>query len=259
MNRKIKAGTVFLVLILTYLAYCNMLYINDHTMNKGYTFRVFTILYGSISISSVLIIDLKMLQKRDLAAAIVLGLLSVGIHMPLDLLGILTGITVFFSYLVGKKLAGFCDERMVLFHKNGFLALGIDFAIIFLAGAAFLIALSDRHLETGKLLDVGVIFNAVSAGVSEEIIFRMFFFSLCMYLAKGKKIPKAIVFIVLMLPFAMLHIIDKFIYFGWLSTIPDLISICGITAVLILLAWKRDIFTAIGVHFMYDYMLSIFR
>lgn len=73
-----------------------------------------------------------------------------------------------------------------------------------------------------------------------------------MYMCKGKEPPKLVTFLVMVVPFAMLHVVDEVVAYGFFHSFPNLIQVCLVAAPITILAWKRDLFTAIGVHFIYD-------
>ena len=73
-----------------------------------------------------------------------------------------------------------------------------------------------------------------------------------MYMCKGKEPPKLMTFLVMVVLFAMLHVVEEVVSYGFFHSLPNLIQVSLVPAPITILAWKRDLFTAIGVHFIYD-------
>ena len=71
-------------------------------------------------------------------------------------------------------------------------------------------------------------------------------------MCKGKEPPKLLAFFIMVIPFALLHVIDEVVAYGFFHSLPALIHVCLVAAPITILAWKRDLFTAMGVHFIYD-------
>ena len=59
-------------------------------------------------------------------------------------------------------------------------------------------------------------------------------------------------FLVMVVLFAMLHVVEEVVSYGFFRSLPILIQVCLVAAPITILTWKRDLFTAIGVHFIYD-------
>ena len=56
----------------------------------------------------------------------------------------------------------------------------------------------------------------------------------------------------MVIPFSMLHVIDQAVNSGLINSLPNIIQVVLIAAPITILAWKRDLLSAMGVHFMYD-------
>ena len=81
--------------------------------------------------------------------------------------------------------------------------------------------------------DILSIFRAL---VSEEVIFRLFIFSVIVYMCKGKEPPKLVTFLVMVVPFAMLHVVDEVVSYGFFHSLPNLIQVCLVAAPITTLA-----------------------
>ena len=56
----------------------------------------------------------------------------------------------------------------------------------------------------------------------------------------------------MVIPFSMLHVIDQAVNSGLINSLPNIIQVVLIATPITILAWKRDLLSAMGVHFMYD-------
>ena len=100
--------------------------------------------------------------------------------------------------------------------------------------------------------EISSLFRALVAGISEEIIFRLFIFSIILHICKGEEIPILLTFSAMVIPFSMLHVIDQAVNSGFINSLPNIIQVVLIAVPITILAWKRDLLSAMGVHFIYD-------
>ncbi|ESL02528.1 CAAX amino terminal protease family protein [Catonella morbi ATCC 51271] len=219
---------------------------------KPYTFHLFGIIYTFIILCSVVIIDFEKLAKKDYIIALCLGLLSIGVTSPVNYMGIISGICAFFAYLGSVTLNCNYESIMLLLRFGEVKDIMKSIAIIIFIGCIFIFMewLGQNPLRFS--FDILSIFRALGAGVSEEVIFRLFIFSVIVYMCKGKEPPKLLAFLIMVIPFALLHVIDEVVVYGFFHSLPALIQVCLVAAPITILAWKRDLFTAMGVHFIYD-------
>ena len=167
-------------------------------------------------------------------------------------MGIISGICAFFAYLGSVTLSCNYESKMLLLRSGEVKDIMKSIAVIIFIGCIFIFMewLGQNPLRFS--FDILSIFRALGAGVSEEIIFRLFIFSVILYICKGKEPPKLLAFLAMVIPFALLHVIDEVVAYGFFHSLPTLIHVCLVTAPITILAWKRDLFTAMGVHFIYD-------
>ena len=219
---------------------------------KPYTFHLFGIIYTFIILCSVVIIDFEKLAKKDYIIALCLGLLSIGVTRPVNYMGIISGICALFAYLGSVTLSGNYESKMLLLRSGEVKDIMKSIAIILFIGCVFIFMewLGQNPLRFS--FDILSIFRALGAGVSEEVIFRLFIFSVIVYMCKGKEPPKLLAFLIMVIPFAMLHVVDEVVAYGFFHSFPNLIQVCLVAAPITILAWKRDLFTAMGIHFVYD-------
>ena len=56
----------------------------------------------------------------------------------------------------------------------------------------------------------------------------------------------------MVIPFSMLHIIDQAVNSGFINSLPNIIQVVLIATPITILAWKRDLLSAMGDHIIYD-------
>ena len=244
-----RAITIKLAMFLVLCVYLISIYcITVPTKNvqyKPYTFHLFGIIYTFIILCSVVIIDFEKLAKKDYIVAVSLGLMSVGITSPVNYMGIISGICTVFAYLASITLSDKNTNKMVLIRSIEMKYIIKSVAVILSMGCFF--ALIQWIFGQGS-----IIFRALGAGISEEIIFRLFIFSIILHICKGEEIPKFLTFSVMVIPFSMLHVIDQAVNSGLINSLPNIIQVVLIATPITILAWKRDLLSAMGVHFIYD-------
>ena len=200
---------------------------------KPYTFHLFGIIYTFIILCSVVIIDFEKLAKKDYIIALCLGLLSIGVTSPVNYMGIISGICALFAYLGSVTLSGNYESKMHLFRSGEVKDIMRSIAIILFIGCVFIFMewLGQNPLRFS--FDILSIFRAL---VSEEVIFRLFIFSVIVYMCKGKEPPKLVTFLVMVVPFAMLHVVDEVVSYGFFHSLPNLIQVCLVAAPITILA-----------------------
>ena len=220
---------------------------------KSYTFHLFGIIYTIVMLCSIMIIDTKKIAKKDYIVAVSLGLMSVGITSPINYMGLLSGICTVFAYLASITLSDKNTNKMVLIRSIGMKYIIKSVAVILSMGCFF--ALLQWIFGQGSIIfsfEISSLFRALGAGISEEIVFRLFIFSIILHICKGEEIPKLLTFSAMVIPFSMLHVIDQAVNSGLINSLPNIIQVVLIATPITILAWKRDLLSAMGVHFMYD-------
>lgn len=201
----------------------------------------------------MVIIDFEKLAKKDYIVAVSLGLMSVGITSPVNYMGIISGICTVFAYLASITLSDKNTNKMVLIRSIEMKYIIKSVAVILSMGCFF--ALIQWIFGQGSIIfsfEISSLFRALGAGISEEIIFRLFIFSIILHICKGEEIPKFLTFSAMVIPFSMLHVIDQAVNSGLINSLPNIIQVVLIATPITILAWKRDLLSAMGVHFIYD-------
>lgn len=242
---------VFMFVFLIFI-YCFTIPNNSIT-NKPYTFNFTGMLYMFIAIGAILIIDFEKISVQEYIIALCIGIISVGVTVPIHILGIISGVCAACSYLAARTLSQSYENRIRILRSSKLHDILIDFVIIFAMGCLFvLLHWLTNDLEIQIQFNIVSLIRAMGAAVSEEFIFRMFLYSLILKCYDGDEPSRAITFSVIILPFVMLHVVEEIIMFGFLYVIPNVIFTCLLLIPFAILFVKRDLLTVIGLHFVYN-------
>lgn len=260
--RVYKLIAFFVALVLFIVMYC-VTNPTKGSLGKPYTYHIFSMIYTGVIICSVAMIDFRKIAKNDLRIALICGVLSCGVTIPINIMGILSAVCTLFAYLASRTLVASYKNSMC-FIRSRLAKDSLDnVRIIVLIGALFVFLRWFMLLKEGKMMDIQFqlpfLFESIGASVSEEIIFRMFLFSVMLRMNEGKEPPKLIAYFVMIVPFCLLHNIEGIIFNGFLSIVPTVIIQCLIGTILAILAHRRDLVTAIGVHFLLDTIHMMMR
>lgn len=231
------------------------------------------IFYALISLIAIVSINRKRLHIRHILIAGALGFLSITMVLPrngntptfqlpgLSLfvvlsVNLLSGVTVALGFLLAGSLASEYDIQKRLIHpltvKNVLFYCGILslFVLIFWALTKF---------RPPNAISIWEISSFVGAGVSEEVLFRLLPYAFALHLSRGKNDAKLLTFLLMTIPFTLLHFFAQILSVGFFATLPALLQTWIVAAIpLALLFLKRDLFTAISVHILWDVLAIIF-
>lgn len=250
--KRFKISVFLLMSIMIFVIYC----ITIPTQNihdKTYTFNLFSIIYSFIILCAILIIDFSTLTKIDSIVALIIGLFSIGVTTPINIMGILSGICAVFAYLVSVSVFQNNKYKMCFLYSKKFRDIIIDIIIIISICFIFVLLQLFSSQETISFnLNLDVVFRAVGAGISEEVIFRMFIYAIILKIFDKDEPPAILTFLLMIVPFAILHTVDLAVSNGIITIIPIVLQVSLTIIPCTLLAWKRDLCTAIGVHICYN-------
>lgn len=227
--------------------------------NGAYQFHFFNILLSFIIMASIPFLKFQDYTKKDWIIAGLLGILSMGIPWPVHTTSIINGACVFITYLASKTLYGEYDTRMELFNATNVLEFLEDLKwmlIVSVPYVAFIVITNATPIRFN--LQLHMIIRALGAGVSEEIIFRFFLFSVIVRVSKGVVESKFLAILILVLPHAIFHYVEIGVYHGLLLVFTSGINLLYIAIPITLLALKRNVFTAIGAHLLINLFLNVF-
>lgn len=263
-NKRLK--NKYYILLLAFLV-CFLLIITYqcHSLKYVYSYstQVLIWLYAIFIFITIFVIDIEKLTKKDMVIALSLGLISIGIIIPISIIGCFSGLCTSCTYLASKSVSYNYKNNICFICSKKFKFILLNIGIIFLYGgfiATYKIVqgnLSIQHDISTKIF-VKVFISALGAGISEEIIYRFFVYSIMLHLNRGKEPYKVLAYIIMIVPFAMLHIIDIISFNDFYQAFPMLVNVCITILPCTLIAMKRDVFTAIGIHFIYDFVIILF-
>lgn len=227
--------------------------------NASYRIRIGYIMYILTGIIGA-IITVKYhrnITKKDFITSIILGSLSSGgmniIVGGCTFLVYLGSVLLLKKYPPEKNLI-YSDSRKEL-TKDLFIVIG---AVIFLSIFHILPGVLFRQWRLKPtLIDFP---KAMIPGISEEVIFRLFFYSIIRIFMQGEpsnSLEKFWIYVVLIVPHIITHHPDTFVKYGLLAMIGPFITLLLITFTITHLFLKRNLITAIGVHFLLDYLFFV--
>lgn len=255
-NRKLWG--IFSLSILFIVLYCIFVPRKEGAWYKYYTYGIFAILYTAVIFFSVCNIRLQELEKKEWITAIVLGI-SGSLVAP-NWAGILSGVCTMPAYLycVCQNRKYGRNTKITKEHTKEYLI--DDLKIIFIGLVIYVVVLwfglfVQGRLRQGIVIGFPVFRSAVGAGVSEEIIFRWFLLTFLRQMNHGNEIDDVLYYAMVLIPFALLHVIDIVVSQGLNAVVlGSLISVLLQGLPLAILVRKRDVFTAMCLHCIFDFI-----
>lgn len=201
-------------------------------------------LFGIISV--FYIIKNKNITKFDVIIGCVFGAISIPSSVIMGLFAIVI-------YIGAMSMFKTTSNKIGLLKKNTNKDIWISCLIIVTVGIVLgvinvLLSLSNNAINPS--FQLSFILRAIDAGVTEEIIFRMFPFALCAVIAKDQKISKLqniLCYLIMVVPHVLIHFdlntfnIMNVIVLSLLFGLPFAI-----------LQRKRDLISAMGSHTLVD-------
>ena len=258
MRQNRKLWGIFFISILFIVLYCIFVPRKDGVGYKYYTYGIFAILYPAILLFSVCNIRLQELTKQEWITAIVLGI-SGALVAP-NWAGVLSGVCTMPAYLYCVCQNRMCgrNTKIVKEHTKEYVL--DDLKIILIGLVLYVVVLWFELLVQGKLQQ-GIIIgvwgfrSALGAGVSEEIIFRWFLLTFLRQMNRGNEIDDVLYYVMVLIPFSLLHVIDAVVSQGVNAVVfGSLISVLIQGLPLAILVRKRDVFTAMWLHCIFDFI-----
>ncbi|MCL2593537.1 MAG: CPBP family glutamic-type intramembrane protease [Defluviitaleaceae bacterium] len=211
-------------------------------LTEPHAFRLVLVFHGVVIATSAYIIIIRRayLKRKYIIVGVILGILSMFHFGQFMSIRILMFSTTLSSYIAASLLFANSEVRMITFKK--FSGEGLVISIL-----AFVLFFVIMYLNFGTLAFMGFI-HAFQPGISEEVVFRMFLFSLCIFIIGGKqdnynKLNAILINLILIIPFAIYHV-----SLGTPHIVARLISLTIMGLILTSFAIKRDLFSAILVH-----------
>jgi hypothetical protein len=231
------------------------------------------ILYALLSTLAATAIDRKRLHRQHWLIAGALLLLSAAVFLPRDgdtlnfymlsltpfivlSINLLIGVTVALGFLLVISLASDSDIQTKLIRpftaKNILIYFGILCTFVFVFWAL-------TKFRAPNAIALWEIPGCIGAGISEEVLFRLLPYAFALSLGHGKINAKLLTFLLMSVPFTLMHFVGAFLTDGFLTILPAMLQFWVIAAVpLTLLFLKRDLFTAISVHILWEVLAVTF-
>lgn len=194
----------------------------------------------------VFIIKNKNTSKYDILAGIALGCLAVPSHVVMGACSIV-------AYIGGASVFKKSKNKILLFKVANIKEIMKTVGIAVIAGATLAvinILLAKSAMEFNISIEPEWFLRAIKAGVSEEIIFRFFFFALTVYCIKDgalSRFDNFLCYAIMVLPHVLIHF-DATNF--TLSSVVVLALLFGLPFAI--MQRKRDLSSAIGAHALVD-------
>lgn len=258
--------------VLVFAAYSLFSVSVEVTHEKGRTYHATAVLYVSLSVYAVYRTDYGKVRRKDVLLGCLYGVLSIFIVMSmpgghsgfswesirgmgLDAVDLVVGGTVVVVYLLCVSLAEPLEGRLTagLFSvRNGsrFIPVVVGFTLVYWACTGF-----ASPVRIG-MLDV---LQPISAAVSEEVIFRLFPYLLVLTIGKGKMPSKVLCVLLMTVPHVIVHYFDLVHTMGFIPLLVGAAKVMLLAALpLTLVFFKFGLWTAMAVHFLYDFLQLLF-
>lgn len=252
---KIKIILFLLMLIFLFSIYCVTVPV-ENIHYKSYTFHFFNILYSFTILACIALMKFQDYSKKDWIMAVVLGLGSVFITTPINISGVISSLCVGATFLTSKTLYGKYNQRMDLFNAKTSMEFFNDLKWILIIILLFLAIKLIGAYASGKSIQfefhLSMLGRALGAGISEEIIFRLFLFSVLVSICKEREVSKFLAVMVMSIPFALFHCVEIGVNNSLIMAFLNSFKYWIVSLLLTVLAFKRNVFSSIMVHFMID-------
>lgn len=257
-----KLWGIFFISMMFIILYCFLVPRKENAPYKYYTNGIFLIIYMTITVFSAKNISIKKVSRKKILMAAAAGVLG-SMVTTTGWVGILSGVCTFFACLYCFCINAVYEKETEIIkdkRKNYILD---DIRIIFIGLAVYLIILyftllSYRTVDNSASIGVTNIFTSMGAGVSEEIIFRWFLWSFMVQINKGEEISDSLYYSMVLIPFSLLHVIDTLVLQGiTMEAFSYVIRVLFVAFPLAILVKKRDVFVAIVLHFIFDFIKII--
>lgn len=205
------------------------------------------LLFLVISILAIiLILKNKNITKNDIFVGVLLGVMA----MPYS---IVNGLVTIIAYIGGVSVFKNSNNKITLIKSNE--RKQIVKTIMLAAFVGIVLGVINSYLgkffnEINPSFKVKWLLMAVYAGVGEEVVFRFFFFAICIWLTKDKELSRFenfLCYLIIIVPHALNHFDRMNIN---LSGVIQLSIMFGLPFAL--MQRKQDLSSAIGAHAIVD-------
>lgn len=198
------------------------------------------ILWGVVSF--VIMIRRKNIQKGDVIIACILAGLCMPSSIPM-------GIFVVPTYLASMSVFKESRHKIVLYHNKKKGNLLFTLLLIIVIGG-ILAGLNVQSQDMNPSVKLQWVFDALRAGIDEEILFRMFFFAMCVAITKNAELTKVqnvLCYAIMVIPHVLIHFNTTTINAG---SVIVLVIFFGLPFAM--MQRKHNLVSAIGSHALVD-------
>lgn len=201
---------------------------------------------GAICASLIIIIKNKNVGKRNIIIGVVLGGLA-GISNNF------LGLATMASYIGARSIFKKSNNQILLLKKLDIKSISSTVLLALVIGIILGVINLFLGLSTMSInfnLSVDWLFKALTAGISEEIIFRFLLFAICILITKDKKLTRAesfMIYVIMIIPHVLMHFDFSSVQFGSVLVLSVLFGLP-----FSLLQRKHDLLSAMGSHFLVD-------
>ncbi|WP_425447865.1 CPBP family glutamic-type intramembrane protease [Dethiothermospora halolimnae] len=251
MTKNLKLICIFLTFMLLFIV--NQLLPNNIRSPQAYTARLLFICFVTISVITIyIIIKTKKLKKKDIFVAILFGILS-GMKSPF------MGVTTIVAYIGSSCILKYIHVNVPIFKDKTFKGI-IKSAIIATICGCLLgminLLLGMKSSNISVSFSIVHLINALQAGITEEIAYRLFPFAICVYFLKDNpktKFQSVLCYFIMTVPHVLMHFPDMIATNGIGSIIMSVVVLTLLFGLpFALLLRKRDLFSAIAAHTLVD-------
>lgn len=225
---------------------------------KPYTMRMGYMLFTAVIVTSLFLIDWKRLTSRQIVMAVVLGVLGMCVNLKM-FVGVASGVATGFAYLAIQRFLG--EEDYFCLVRRGKEEWKKNLKVIFFGGIIIIFLHCMPAFGNAYQIEwhpsIWSVLGPIGAGVSEEMIFRMFLFAILLKLGNGKEPPTVIALLVLGVPFALFHNMELLVYGQYGAYLNSCLEVFLNTCVMYLIVRKRDYVTAVTVHALIDIVIGM--
>ena len=259
----------FLVILYIYILFLPPL---RNGYNMAVRIHFFIILYTVLSTIAFIIIDIKNINKKYFIYATIYGFFSMFVFIPsvngkisfssevgyqnVIIINLVNAITASMLYLLSVSInSSYKDNKLnnIKFNLKNTIRY---FIIVFLFIICFWALRGFKVPSKIKLIDV---ISFISAGISEEIIFRLFPYSVALRLGNGELSSKKSVVLLMTIPFTLIHFLDAIYVNGIIDNLFYIVGMCVFQAIPItVIFFRRDLFSAILIHLLFNICSNIF-
>lgn len=193
-------------------------------------------------LASIIIIKYKNFNKKDIIIGVLLGVLC----MPSSFL---MGLFTILPYVGARCVFKESNNKIYTYNNKKSSNLIVTFILIFVVGGLLGIinvAGAVNIMKINPSFQLKYVFDALRAGIFEEIFFRMFFFAICVHWLKDKtlsKVQNQLCYVIMIVPHVLIHFtlsnfsLGNFIMLSFLFGMP-----------FALMQRKWNLISAIGSH-----------